>query len=354
VTSLDFALPRKLVTVALAESLFPGAVVFVQLRGETVWHEAFGKVGGESGHDVTADTLFDLASLTKVLCTTPVWMILESRDPGFIDRPLDRWFPEEASSDKAGITPRLLLAHASGLPAWWPYYLFESGERDMRKLVIGKIMSAPLVYRTGEGTIYSDLGFVLLWVLAEQETGRPMDEFADREVFAPLGVAGELLFRPSGGNRSIALTRPGDPPGLVHDLNSRTLGGVSGHAGLFGTARGVGRLACEILTEFRDRPGLFDSKTLRMFCRRAGFTADSTRALGFDTPSATDSSGGRYLSRTSLGHTGFTGTSLWIDIEKEVIVVLLTNRVFMGEADIRIKGFRPIFHDRVMEGLGFA
>ncbi len=349
----DFDAPRRLVDKAVSDGVFQGAVVLVDAHGEPILHEAFGRIGDNKSAAVTIDTLFDLASLTKVLCTTPLWIVLESREPGIIDQPVGRWFPE-VTRDKAHITPRLLLAHASGLPAWLPYYLFAGLTGDMRRFLLGKIMSEPLAYKPGETSIYSDIGFVLLGFAIERQTGLALDRSVVKEVFGPLGVVHDLVFRPSEGPRSIALTRPGDPAGLVHDLNSRSIGGVAGHAGLFGTADGVARIASAIMAGVRGRAGFFDSPTVRMFCRRAGLAPGSTRALGFDTPSATDSTSGRHFSSTSVGHTGFTGTSLWMDLEKEVTVVLLTNRVYTGEADMRIKPFRPAFHDTVMEYLGLA
>ena len=352
-TSYDLNAPRRLVEKALGEGMFPGAVILVDVHGEPVLHEAFGRTGDEKSPAVTVETLFDLASLTKVLCTTLLWMVRESRDPGRIDRPLGRWFPE-VPPDKAHITPRLLLAHASGLPTWMPYYLFAGPNLDMRRFLLGKILSEPLVYKSTEASIYSDLGFVLLGFAVERETGLRMDHAAVQELFVPLGVQNELMFGPATSARATALTRPGDPGGLVHDLNSRALGGVAGHAGLFGTARGVARVASAIMAGARGRAGFFDSATAAMFCRRAGLVSGSTRALGFDTPSSTDSASGRHLSPASVGHTGFTGTSLWMDLEREVTVVLLTNRVYAGEADMRIKAFRPAFHDTVMERLGLA
>ncbi len=172
--------------------------------------------------------------------------------------------------------------------------------------------------------------------------------FVREEVFQPLGVSQDLLFRPVSDLGRIAWTRPGESPVLVNDLNTRALGGMSGHAGLFGTAQGAAAVAEEILWSRNSRGGLFDNAITQMFCCKADFVAGSTRALGFDTPSEEGSSSGRYFSAESLGHTGFTGTSIWMDPQREIVVTLFTNRVFMGESDTRIKAFRPILHDAVM------
>jgi len=338
-------------TRGIEERIFPGAVLLVTKRGETIFHETYGTLGGPQTAAVTHDTFFDLASLTKVLATTPVWMILATRHPEILDQPLIRWFPD-CGLDKAAITPRHLLAHSAGLPAWRPYYLFSSTTDSMRSLVAGKILSETLQYNPGQDCLYSDLGFMLLAFIAEQETENAFELVAKEMVFEPLGVSERLVFKPSGEERSIAQTRRGEPAGLVNDLNARSLGGAAGHAGLFGAADSGVRLATEFVTSLK-RPGaIFDPEITRVFCTRTQYAPGATRALGFDTPSLEEPSCGGRFPETGLGHTGFTGTSLWIDPDREIIVVLLTNRVFMGEADFRIKSFRPRVHDAIMEDLG--
>ncbi len=366
------------------------------LRGETVHSEPYGTLGGAGTPYVTDDTLFDLASLTKVVATTPLWILLASKEAEIIDQSISRWFPH-APPDKHPITPRHLLAHASGLPHWRPYYLtvsmnvldqggnffarkfppwhppsknspnmaplppaalgrmgstkagnLESSLKSPADFVERTILEETLVYPTGGGCLYSDLGFMLLAFIIERQTGKSLAQVAEEQIFEPLGLRRDLVFRPEGEVERTALTRPGEPAGLVNDLNCRALGGMSGHAGLFGTAKGVAALAGEILRGLKAGDGFFDGRVMRVFCTRAGFTPDSTRALGFDTPSPEGSSSGTMFPPSSLGHTGFTGTSLWIDPESETTVVLLTNRVFMGEADTRIRTFRPELHDAVM------
>jgi serine-type D-Ala-D-Ala carboxypeptidase len=330
----------------LNEQIFTGAVLLVAGGKGLLFHQTYGVLGGIGTDPVELDTLFDLASLTKVLATTPSWILMATEDPGLLDQGIGRWFPD-APADKTCVTPRCLLAHASGLPAWRPYYLFTSS-RQTQEATAERILAEPLEYSPGESSVYSDLGFMLLGFIIERETGRNLEQFSRERIYEPLGLAEDLLFSPKN-NKRIALTRAGESAGLVNDLNARALGGVSGHAGLFGTAKGVAALAGEILLSMKESGRFFDKDTTRTFCTRAGFTMDSTRALGFDTPSEEGSTSGRLFSRDSIGHTGFTGVSLWIDIPRDLIVVLLTNRVFVGEADFRIKEFRPMIHDAVME-----
>jgi len=184
------------------------------------------------------------------------------------------------------------------------------------------------------------------------ETGEDLGAYSKDRIFQPLGLVDDLVFRPRRQERQIAHTRADEPPGIVNDLNARALGGVAGHAGLFGTAQGAGVIGGQVLLSLRSSEGFFDQVTTRVFCSRTGRGNQEGRPLGFDGPSSEGSSSGRLFSSDSLGHTGFTGTSLWMDPQTDLIVVLLTNRVFMGESDFRIKAFRPVLHDSVVEEAG--
>jgi len=343
---MRFARADERMKQGLREEIFTAAALLVAKSTKIEFHQTYGTLGGTGTDAVKSDTLFDLASLTKVLAVSPSWILMATEDPTLLDQSIGRWFPN-APKDKHCITPRCLLAHASGLPAWRPYYLLPTS-RHTNEDTATRILAEPLDYSPGQGCIYSDLGFMLLGFIIEKETGRNLEQFSRERIYEPLGLADELLFRPKDDKR-IAMTRAADFPGLVNDLNARALGGISGHAGLFGTAKGVAALAGEILMSLKESRRFFDKETTRTFCAHAGFTQDSTRTLGFDTPSEEGSTSGGLFSRDSLGHTGFTGVSLWMDIPHDLIVVLLTNRVFMGEADLRIKAFRPMIHDAVME-----
>lgn len=346
---MGFLNAHKLMCEGVEEELFTGAVLLISYRDEIVFHRPYGTLGGPGTASVTVGTLFDLASMTKVLATTPCWILMTSEEWEILDYPLVRWFPN-SPPDKGEITPRQLLAHASGLPAWRPYYLMDIQD-PMHGRVSEFILNEPLIYRPGDGCAYSDLGFMLLGFMVTRSKWQDLEFFSRELIYNQLGLGNDLMFKPDTTSHDVAQTRPDDSAGVVNDLNARALGGVSGHAGLFGTARGVDALLRQILSGLKSEGSFFDQDVLKVFCRRAGFTAESTRTLGFDTPSEAGSSSGLFFSPESLGHTGFTGTSVWIDPSRDLCVVLLTNRVFMGEADQRIKIFRPLIHDSIMEAL---
>jgi CubicO group peptidase (beta-lactamase class C family) len=336
----------------LTEGVFTGAVLLVAKGEEVLFHEPYGTQCGPGSPQVTRESLFDLASLTKILATTPAWIVLASATPGILDRGLNLWFPD-LPLEKRNITPRHLLAHASGLPAWRPYYLHTVEQSERAEFTLRKIFAEPFQYAPGQGCVYSDLGFMLLGFVLAAETGEGLAAFTQRRIFEPLGLAEELMFLPTAHEGRIVCTRRDEPPGIVNDLNARALGGVAGHAGLFGTANGVGKVMGHIVRSMKREDGFFNHATVELFSRESGFPG-CQRGLGFDMPGSEAPSCGRLFSANSLGHTGFTGTSAWLDLEKDLVAVLLTNRVFMGESDFRIKQFRPAVHDAVMKDLGYG
>ena len=332
---------------ALDDNMFTGAALILVRKGHTVLEEYFGRIGISDEKRVDSHTLFDLASLTKVLATTPCWMKLLESHPEALDSPISRWF-ERIPHDKTSITPRLLLAHSSGLPAWRPYYLFNRG-LGHRDFVTARILNENLAYPTGGASVYSDLGFILLAHILEKQTSKSLDEVCKQLVYGYLDLCDELLFNPSDSFRDTAQTRSGDKPGTVNDLNARALGGVAGHAGLFGTAKGVARLSWEFVKSLHHENSFFDQDMMKIFVTPCTHVPGSSRALGFDTKSAVGSSCGSLFGASSFGHTGFTGTSVWTDPERELVAVFLTNRVAMGESDLRIKIMRPTLHDKIIK-----
>jgi CubicO group peptidase (beta-lactamase class C family) len=345
---------------AIAARAFPAASIEVGSREAVFWHEAFGHLTYESGaDDASTETVFDLASLTKVICTTTLAM--RAVDDGVLhleDRVAD-WIPEWRGEDRAEVTIRDLLAHSSGLTAYLPYYRDLAGRVEFQHA----IAAGPLEYTPRTRAVYSDLGFILLGFILEDARARANPGWSgatDPSTFlaaqfrriASYLTAEPLTFTPPRAWRW--RTAPTEPDawrgrtlvGEVHDENAWALGGVAGHAGLFGTAGAVGAFARAVLHTVRGTAVLGRPDTMRTFITRTDVPG-SSRALGWDTMLPTSSCGTR-LSPTAIGHTGFTGTSLWIDWERDLYIVLLTNRVHPTRANEGIKQVRPAFHDAVV------
>jgi CubicO group peptidase (beta-lactamase class C family) len=390
------------------EEAFPGGAVAVFVRGALVHLSSTGQAQTvPSPVALSDDALFDLASLTKVLATTPAVVVLVARRKLTLDEPVARKLPAFARRRKGAVTVRQLLAHSSGLPAWRPLFLdvqkdsggrllFERGSSTAERmqlagrrghhLIRAAVEELPLERAPGEAAVYSDLGFLALGFLVEEVTGERLDRFIEREVFGELGLPG-LTYRPlrdaRASGRAVASTgvcRPREPapgqegrvppplpgaspdprPGEVDDDNAFAMGGVAGHAGLFGEARDVAHFGALLIEELAGASRLAPPKVWESFVARDR-TAGSTRALGFDTATPSGSSAGAHLgadpragtpgARRTIGHTGFTGTSLWIDFGRELSVALLTNRVHPTRANQKIREFRPRFHDEVIEAL---
>lgn len=350
---------HQLMQQALEEGVFPGAVLLVARDQEVLLHEAWGVADLASGQPVTLDTVFDLASLTKPLATALAVMLLVQEGRLSLDASLAAVLPFMAETDKAGVTIRQLLCHCSGWPAWQPYFeqLRSLPERDRRHQLAQILAVEPLIATPGTSSLYSDLDYLTLGLVVEKRTGMRLDRFVQQEIYAPLGIR-ELFFNPLNTPpkpRLYAATERcawrGDVLcGAVHDDNAYVLNGVAGHAGLFGTARAVFVLLQALLSAYwkETLSGLFAPDQVRMFWTSSG---DSGWTLGFDTPSAQASSSGTYFSPNSIGHLGFTGTSFWMDIERRMTIILLTNRVHPSRSNEKIRAFRPRIHDEIMSGL---
>jgi serine-type D-Ala-D-Ala carboxypeptidase len=300
---------------------------------------------------VTAQTIYDLASLTKVLVTTVVCMILYQRGTLLLDQPAVGLLPSLRSDDRRRekITLRMLLAHSSGLPAY--ARLFETA-KDKEQL-LEQASQIALEHDPGTHAEYSDIGFILLGEIVHRLAQDPLDQFWTREVASRLGLQ-MIGFNPPDWWKSLIPPTEYDRSfrrrvvmGEVHDENAWVMGGVAGHAGCFGTATAVAELAQCML---RDGAPLFQPQTTELFTRRQSLPAGTPRALGWDTPSAPSQSG-RHFSARSYGHLGYTGTSLWIDPERQLSVTLLTNRTWPDRGSQAIKTIRPAFHDAVVEAL---
>jgi len=344
------------------EGVFPGAVLLVARRGKIVYHR-------EVGHRILIpciapmrrDTIFDLASLTKPLATTLALMKLVDEGRIHLDQWIGEILPVTVPADKGSLSLRLLLTHGSGLAEWKPFYaeLDHVAPLKRKKWVRDQIVQAPLTYRPGEGVLYSDLGFMLLEWIVEEAAGMPLPEFLGRRFYGPLALTRTLFLdrgkSPLFGKAEFAATeqcpwRNELVLGVVHDENAFALGGFSGHSGLFGTATEIYVLMNLLREHYLDeRSDYLSPGTVREFFTRQDVVEGSSWALGWDTPSPENSSSGRYFSKKSVGHLGFTGTSVWMDLEQDVLVVFLSNRVHPTRGNERIKTFRPRLHDEIME-----
>jgi CubicO group peptidase (beta-lactamase class C family) len=316
----------SVVRAGIAAGAAPGAAVAVGRYGRLVLSRGYGRTSGSAdAQAVTDSTLWDLASLTKVVATTTVAMMLEEQGKLNLDRTVVSYIPELTDPGKAVITIRMLLTHSGGMEAFAPLYLTTHGREEYLRA----INERPLEYAPGTRTVYSDWDMILLQLVLERITGQPLDELVQRLVFRPLGMR-DTGFRPDRALLPrIAPTEMDRQRGLihgdVHDPNAWAMGGVAGHAGLFSSARDLAIFA-QMLLNGGSYAGvrLLAPRTVARWTAPQG--PGSSRAIGWDTPSG-QSSAGRYFSPRSFGHTGFTGTSLWIDPERGLFVVLLTNRV---------------------------
>lgn len=363
----DFPRTTRVVRTAAEEGTTPGAVAGVWSihtpdRAWT-WHSGQRRTHPTS-LPMTVDTIFDLASVTKVIGTVPLVATLIER--GWIrwDQPVCDFF---AGFRFPEIRIHHLLAHTAGYPAWLPFWKelqqqfgaesfhrvrIRERQAAMRKLV----MAVKPEHRPGEVAVYSDLSFLILGFCLEEITGLPLDQAVERWVWRAMGLTG-LHFRPVLGRRAFGVDESCAATersvwkdgvylqGQVHDENAWAMGGYGGHAGAFGTVADVLRYGAGLLS------GYFSAETLRAQWTRVDQPSGCTRTLGWDTPSGERSSVGRYFSPHSVGHLGFTGTSLWIDPDAGVVAALLTNRVHLGRENNQIREFRPAFHDALCEDL---
>jgi CubicO group peptidase (beta-lactamase class C family) len=362
-----FAAAYSILERAVSEQVFPGAA-FSVLAGNKVL--ALDSVGGftydKPTEAVTSSTVYDLASLTKVIATTSMAMLLYQRGELSLDQSLVQLLPAFAQSEAAGdpryqVTMRMLLAHASGLPG---YERLFAGAEDSQAL-LDACLRLPLEAPPGSRSEYSDPGFILLGRALEVIAGEGLEAFCSREVFTPLGMTSTCFRPPASWRSSIPPTEEDSIfrhriiQGEVQDENCFVLGGASGHAGLFSNALDPLRYA-QCLLGHDGAPGrtpqgqqLFTPEAIQLFTTRTALPPGSSRALGWDTPSPPSSSG-KYFSCHSAGHLGYSGTSLWIDFERRLAIVLLTNRTWPHRQSQAIRTVRPAFHDAVMEMLGQA
>jgi beta-N-acetylhexosaminidase len=347
---------------AIADKAFPGATLAVGYRGKVAIH-AFGKLSYDAKAKATAPaTMYDIASLTKVVATTTLVAKLVEGDfavPLDLDAKIERYLPEWASGPnpewRHRVTVRHLMTHTSGLPPFKEYWRTSKNKQD----TLEKIFAEPLEYEPGTKEIYSDLGIILMAEIIERLTGRTLDDLARSFIFSPLAMKDTMYRPPKKLWPEIAPTeidnnlRHRRVQGEVHDENAFAIGGVSGHAGVFSTAPDLAAF-CQMLLN----GGVYAHQKILRRATVAQFTtpqqlSGGTRTLGWAVPTEGGSSG-HYFSAHSFGHTGFTGTSIWIDPDRQLFVVLLTNRVHPTRENIKIQKVRPALHDAVMQALGLA
>ena len=340
---------------AIAQRAFAAVSVAVTLKGDLLALRSLGNFTYDpASPQASADTLFDLASLTKVMATSPMAMVLYERGLLDLEMPVISVVGEFAGEDprRDEVTLRMLLAHSSGLPSYEKLFL----RAHSRDALLEAAYTTELINDPGSHAEYSDIGFIILGVALERLADESLDRFCQREIFGPLGLT-QTTFNPAPEIRASIPPTADDQTfrhriiqGEVQDENASVVGGVAAHAGLFASAQDVAQFAGAM------QPGsssLLRPETLRLFTTREISPPGTSRALGWDTPSSPSQSG-KYFSLHSYGHLGYTGTSLWIDPGRELSITLLTNRTWPDCKNQAIKQIRPRFHDAVMQALGFA
>ncbi len=342
---------------------FPAAAIEVGGGAGVLWRRSFGALSyDENALPTTADTIFDLASLTKVIATASLAMRAVDNEHLRLEDRIAEWLPAWTGADRDEVTIADLLAHASGLTAYLPFYVDHTRRIDFEPAICG----LPLEYAPRTQSIYSDLGFILLGFILEDAqppsaayAGAPGTVDPARRLQAQFGRVARsftlepLAFNPPRAWRDRTAPTEVDPwrgrllVGEVHDENAWALGGAAGHAGLFGTVGAVGDFARAVLATIAGTPALGLPETMRRFMQR-GTVPGSSRALGWDTMLPT-SSCGTAMSASAIGHTGFTGTSLWIDWERDLYVALLTNRVHPSRDAEQLRVIRPQIHDAAVD-----
>jgi CubicO group peptidase (beta-lactamase class C family) len=360
----------SIVSAGIAQGAAPGVALAVGRWGRLVHMRGYGRIDvAPDAPAVTDSTLFDMASLTKVVATTTAAMILEDEGKLNLDAPVHTYLPELNAPDKAGITVRMILTHSGGFEAFAALWRDNRG----RAAYLTQINARPLAYTPGDSVIYSDWDFVLAGLIIERITGMPLDQFLATRVWQPLHLTdmrfNPLATAPIPADSACTIAFRADNPllariavtemdtvyrhtlvhGIVHDENACALGGVAGHAGLFASVRDAAAFS-QMLLNGGQYAGvrLIKSTTVARWTARQ--SPRSSRAIGWDTPEGR-SSAGHYFSTRSFGHTGFTGTSIWIDPERGLFVVLLTNRVDPTRANMRHEALRRDVADAVQAAI---
>ncbi len=361
--TIDFSVIDGLIKDAIQQKIFPSASVMVANSKKIIFGKCYGTFTYENEQKVHEDSMYDIASLTKVVATLPAIMKLYGEKKIDLMDPVVKYIPEFHNNNKEEILLLHLLLHNSGLRPKHIYYSHLSSKEDIMK----EIFKFSIDNKIGTETEYSCIGFILLCEIFHRVTGKSIDSFCSEEIFKPLGMS-NTLYNPSESIRHLIVPtemnnkwRKGLIQGVVHDEKSALLGGVSGNAGLFSTAQDLVKYMQMTLNNgtYTDTQGntqtLFAQETIKLFTKcYEGLPYENTRALGWETKPITMNRGppcGTLFSKNCFGHTGFTGTSMWADREKDLIIILLTNRVYPSRdhSQEAMLNFRPIFHDKITE-----
>ena len=373
---MDFHSVESAFQQAVADGIFPGAVVLVSKDSSVVYEQAFGyRTLTPRKTVMEVGTIFDLASLTKPIATTVAFMLLAKEKKMRLDDLVTRVIPMYGVFGKNLTTFRHLLNHSSGLPAWKAFFeeIIKSEKTGRVNFVASraaKNVVYELVHREkplsapGGECLYSDLGFMILGEAVEVLTGNTLDRFCQERIFRPLGLhaTGFVDLTQLRTHRLQAVEEMIAPTencpwrkkilcGQVHDDNAYAMGGVSGHAGLFSSARDVHAFLVRMDQCFKGKDNFLPQALVQEFFQRSESPGNGTFALGWDTPAPEHSASGRLFSSHSVGHLGFTGCSIWWDLEKNCHIILLTNRVHPSRKNEKIKEFRPVIHDEIMRAL---
>jgi CubicO group peptidase (beta-lactamase class C family) len=345
--------------------VFPGGVLLVSYKGAVCVHKAFGFAQIiPTKIPLTVHTLFDVASLTKPFATATGIALLAQSQRLRLEDPVAKFIPAYQSGEKRKITLAHLLSHSAGLPDWKPYFwaiIREDkktpgflGSPSAKQKVYQMARNEPLINPPGTHSLYSDIGFMLLGEIIEKVSGESLNVFCENNIFSKLNC--KKTFFPAIGRKITGrISATEDCPwrekvlrGEVHDDNTYAMGGVSGHAGLFSTAQEVFILVTAWLNAINGE-GFIEANLAKRFVTRRRTPKGSSFAFGWDTPSMQNSSSGHFFSPQSFGHLGYTGTSIWVDRVKDLVVILLTNRVHPTRKNNQIKEFRPALHDIVYD-----
>lgn len=365
--TIDFSAIDEIILNGIKNNAFPGAQVLIGNNDNILYQKSYGNFTyDEFSNAVTDESMFDLASLTKVIATTPAIMKLYEENKISLSDKVSKFIPEFANNGKEDITILNLLIHNSGLIAFVPFYKTYTNKQD----VLNTIYNIGLDYPTGSKSVYSDLNAILLGIIVERVSGMKLNEYCDTNIFKPLGMR-MTMFLPEERYKDKILPTENDTywrnrllQGEVHDETTAILEGVSGNAGLFSNAKDIYQYMRMLLNKGKyynpytrglTEESLFDEFTVNLFTRKYNdISYENSRAMGWDTkPISTTSKYripcGELISENCFGHTGFTGTSVWCDKDRNLIIIFLTNRVYPSRDNWGIRDIRPEIHNTAIQ-----